>query len=202
MALKTILRRLQSPLFQAADLAFDCEVEVARGGRRQFTENRVAAGVLMSDHSFREARRYRIVAAVSGIVQIQNVGRPGQSILGAAVGAGLQALESLTGIDFSTRVADFEARLNALIDLGDEMEIVSKVVGRRTVVLESWEATTDAETGDAAFYTLEFKEALRAGDSIADAPDDILALVGSGGSLAPGSGGPSQVTPGTLNVVP
>lgn len=202
MALKTILRRLQSPLFQAADLAFDAEVEVNRGGRRQYTKARVGAGVVMSDHSFREPRRYRITAGVSGIVQIQNVGRPGQSILGAAVGAALQGVETLTGFDFSTRVADFEARLDALLDAGDEMEIVSKVVGRRTVVLESWDATTDADTGDAAFYALEFEEVQRAGTSIADAPDDILALVGSGGSLAPGSGGPSQVSPGTLNVVP
>lgn len=202
MALKTILRRLQSPLFQAADLAFDAEVEVNRGGRRQYTKARVGAGVVMSDHSFREPRRYRITAGVSGIVQIQNVGRPGQSILGAAVGAGLQALESLTGLDFSTRVADFEARLDALLDIGEEMEIISKVVGRRTVVMESWDATTDPETGDAAFYTLEFEEVQRAGDTIADATDEMLALVGSGGSLAPGAGGPSQVSPGTLNAVP
>ena len=202
MALRTILRRLQSPLFQAGDLAFDCEVEVNRGGRRQYTEARVAAGVVMSDHSFREPKRYRITAGVSGVVQIQNVGRPGQSLFGAAIGSALQGLEAATGIDFSTRVADFEARLDALLDIGDELEIVSKVVGRRRVVLESWEATTDASTGDAAFYTLDFREVQRAGDTIADATDAALALVGSGGSLAPGSGGPSQVTPGTLTVVP
>lgn len=202
MALRTLLRRLQSPLFQAGDLAFDCEVEVNRGGRRQYTEVRVAAGAVMSDHSFREPRRYRITAAVSGIVQVQNIGRPGQSLLGAAVGLGLGALEAATGIDFSTRVQDFEARLDALLDIGDVLEIVSKVVGRRTVVLEGWDATTDASTGDAAYYVLDFREVQRAGDSIADATDQALALVGSGGSLAPGSGGPSMVTPGTLTVVP
>ena len=134
MALRTILRRLQSPLFQAGDLAFDCEVEVRRGGKRTYTKARVAAGVNMSDHSFREPREYGITAAVSGITQIQNLGRPGQSFLGAALGVGLDALESLSGIDFSTRVADFEARLDALLDLGDELEIVSKVVGRRGVL--------------------------------------------------------------------
>jgi hypothetical protein len=202
VALKSILRRLQSPLFQAGNLAFDCEIEVNRGGRREFTKNRVGAGAVMSDHSFMHAKRYRITAAVSGIVQLQNLGRPGQPFLSAGVTAALGALESLTGLDFSTRVADFEARLDALLNAGEEIEIVSKVVGRRTVVFEGWDATTDPETGDAAYYTLDFEELLRAGDTIADATDAMLELVGSGGSLAPGSGGPSQVSPGTLNAVP
>ena len=202
MALRTILRRLQSPLFQAGDLAFDCEVEVRRGGKRTYTKARVAAGVNMSDHSFREPREYGITAAVSGITQIQNLGRPGQSFLGAALGVGLDALESLSGIDFSTRVADFEARLDALLDLGDELEIVSKVVGRRRVVFTSWDATTNADTGDAAFYTMTFEEVLRADDTGGEPTDTLLALIGSGGKVAPGSGGPSLVTPGNLTTVP
>lgn len=202
MALKSILRRLTTPLFQAGDLAFDCEVSVQRGGRRTFTRSRVAAGVNMSDHSFDEPEEYTIVAGVSGITQIQNIGRPGQSLLGAAIGVGLDALESLTGLDFSTRVADFEARLRALCRLGEELEIISKVVGRRRVVFTSWETTTDPDTGDAAYYTMRFEEVLRAEDVGGDPTDDFLALVGSGGKVAPGSGGPSQATPGNLAVVP
>lgn len=156
----------------------------------------------MSDHSFREPREYTITAAVSGITQIQNVGRPGQSFIGAAIGLGLDQLEALTGIDFSTRVADFEARLDALLDLGEEMEIVSKVVGRRRVVMTSWDSTTDADTGDAAYYEMHFEEVLRAEESGGEPTDEVLALVGSGGKVAPGSGGPSLVTPGNLATVP
>lgn len=202
MALRTILRRVQAPLFQAGDLAFDCEVEVRRGGRRTFTKARVAAGVNMSDHSFDEPEEYTIVAAVSGITQIQNLGRPGQSFLGAALGVGLEQLESLTGIDFSTRVADFEARLRSLLRRGEALEIISKVVGRRTVVFTSWDATTNADTGDAAFYTMTFEEVLRAEDLAGEPTDTLLAFVGSGGKVAPGSGGPSLVTPGNLSTVP
>jgi hypothetical protein len=202
VALRTILRRLQSPLFQAGDLAFDCEVEVRRGGRATFTKTRVAAGVNMSDHSFDEPEEFTITAAVSGITQIQNLGRPGQSFLGAAIGVGLDQLEALTGIDFSTRVADFEARLRALLRRREVLEIVSKVVGRRQVVMTSWDATTDAGTGDAAFYLMQFEEVLRAEDLAGDPTDVLLDLVGSGGKVAPGSGGPSLVTPGNLATVP
>ena len=202
MALKTILRRLSAPLFQAGDLAFDCEVEVRRGGRRTFTKTRVAAGVNMSDHSFREPREYSITAAVSGITQIQNVGRPGQSSLSVASGAALEGIDSLTSLDFSTRIADFEARLDLLIDIGEEMEIVSKIVGRRQVVMTSWEATSSAETGDAGYYQMAFEEVLRDGDGAGEPTDDFLSLIGSGGKIAPGSGGPSQVSPGALSAVP
>lgn len=198
----TILRRLFSaPLLQLGGLAFDAEVSVSRGGQRQYTDRRVGAGTNISDHSFRLARIFTVEGAVSGLPQKQNIGRPGSSILGGLLDIGLSKLEGLTGLDFATRVADFEARMQGLIESGEEMELVSKVVGRQRVILLDWSATTTADMGDQGVYRCTCKEVLRAGLSIADATAQALALNGSGGAPAGGGGGPSVASPSPLNAV-
>ena len=116
MAIQAILRRISSPLLQVGDLAFDAEVSVGRGGRAQFTQNRIGAGVDISDHSFTLPREYQIEGAVSGLSQPQNFGRPGSSLLGGFIDLGLNALEGVTGLNFSTRVQDFEQRLDAALE--------------------------------------------------------------------------------------
>ena len=82
------------------------------------------------------------------------------------------------------------------------MGSVSKVIGRVAVVLLEWEASNTAEDGNKAVYTLTLREVLRAGLTIADATPGALALNGTGGAVAPGSGGGSMATPGVLAVVP
>lgn len=184
-------------------LAFDAEVSVSRGGRRQYTENRVGAGVDMSDHSFMLAREFILEGAVSGVAQPQNLARPGFNLRLFGADAAFGALEGLTGFDFSSRVQDFEARLNTIIESGDELEIVSKVIGRVGAVLLDWQTTTTPETGNMAQYRLTLKEVQRAvGMTIANATPEALALNGSGGTIQPGGGGPSVARTGTLDVVP
>jgi len=203
VGIKAILRRISSPLMQVGDLAFDCEVSVGRSGEAQFTENRIGAGVDISDHSFNLAREFTLEGAVSGVAQLQNFARPGFSGLSAAIDAGLGALEGLTGLDFSSRIKDFEERLEAVRQARDELEIVSKVIGRKRCVLRRWEATTTSEQGEMAQYRLTLKEVQRAdGLTIANGTPDALALNGSGGAASPGGGGPSVAKHGVLNVVP
>ncbi len=202
MGIATILRRLSSPLLQVGDLAFDAELQVARGGETQFTENRIGAGVSLSDHSYVKPRMFTVTGGVSGISQLQNLGRPGSSIIGGFVDLGLGLLEGLTGLNFSTRVQDFEQRLQAVQEAREELEVISKVLGRVWVVLISYQATNSPEDGDSASYQLVLKEVLRGGLTITNATDAALALNGSGGTPPPGSGGQSTTTPGTLDVVP
>ena len=202
MAVASILRRISSPLLQVGDLAFDCEVAVQRGARTQFTENRIGAGVLISDHSFNLAREYVVDGAVSAIPQLQNAGRPGFSGPQNLADLGTGVSDGLLGTDFSSRVGDFEQRLEAAMLARDELELVSKVVGRRRVVLTDFQASTTAEDGNAVTYRLTLREVLRAGLTIADAVQSALDLNGSGGATPAGSGGPSTTTAGVLDVVP
>lgn len=199
-AAASIFRRISSPLLQVGDLVFDCEVAVQRGGRTQFTEQRIGAGVMISDHSYSLTREFVVDGAVSGIAQFQNAGRPGFDAFSNLTALGLGALEGLTGLNFSSRVADFEAALEAARESRDEFELISKVVGRKRVVILDWNANTTAEDGDSASYRLTLREVLRAGLTIADATEAALALNGSGG--ASNGGGASTTTPGFLDVVP
>jgi hypothetical protein len=114
----------------------------------------------------------------------------------------VSSLLSLTDGGLGARITDFETRLDGLIETGGELEVVSKVIGRPTVVLLEWDATNTAEDGNKAVYNLTLKEVLRAGLTIADATPGALALTGTGGAVAPGSGGGSMATPGVLAVVP
>ena len=202
----TILRGRTSPLLQIGDLSFDCELSGRRGGRREYTEERIGAGVSISDHSFRVARTFTLSGAVSAIPQWQNIGRPGATSARdslAEFGDGIDASFGIgDGASLGQRVADFEARLDALIELGDELEVVSKVVGRVSVVLTEWSSSASPEDGGSATYELQVREVQRAGLTIADATPGALALNGSGGAVSPGSGGGSTATPGTLAVVP
>ena len=201
----SILTRLSRPLLQIGDLAFDNEVSVQRGGEREISERRLAAGVTVADHSRRPPRVYQVEGAVSAIAQPQNFGRPGAPVGSAAVEQlAANIASALLPIGLASRVEDFEARLDALLDDGQfaELELVSKVVGRVQVVLVRWEATTTGDDGDAATYRLTLREVQRAGLTIAGATPEALALNGSGGGPQPGGGGPSQATPGTLDVVP
>lgn len=199
MAIASILRRISSPLLQVGDLAFDAEVSVQRGLDVQFTENRIGAGVELSEHSYVRPRTYSISGAVSGMAQLQNLGRPGFNGLENLADLGLGLLEGLTGLDFSSRVQDFEARLIAAMEARNEFELISKVVGRKRVVILNYTSTTAAEDGDSATYQLTLKEVQRAGLTIADAVEAALELNGSGGAS---QGGPSTTTPGVLDVVP
>ena len=117
-------------------------------------------------------------------------------------GEGVSSLLSLTDGGLGARITDFETRLEGLIETGGELEVVSKVIGRVGVVLLEWDANNTAEDGNKAIYSLTLKEVLRAGLTIADATPGALALNGTGGAVAPGSGGGSMATPGVLAVVP
>lgn len=201
----TILRGRTSPLLSIGDLSFDAEISGRRGGRREYTNERIAAGIEISDHSFRRAREFTLTGAVSAIAQLQNIGRP--SATSAAdtftdIGQGIGANLALGDQGLGQRITDFETRLDGLIETGGELEVISKTIGRVAVVLLEWDANNTAEDGNKAIYSLTLREVLRAGYTIADATPDALALNGSGGAVAPGSGGGSMATPGTLDVVP
>lgn len=201
----TLLRGRTSPLLSIGDLSFDCEISGRRGGRREYTNERIAAGIEVSDHSFRRAREFTLSGAVSAIAQFQNLGRPGSISVNDTLtqaGEGVSSLLSLTDGGLGARITDFETRLDGLIETGGELEVVSKVIGRVAVVLLEWDATNTAEDGNKAIYNLTLKEVLRAGLTIADATPGALALTGTGGAVAPGSGGGSMATPGVLAVVP
>ena len=188
----TLLRGRTSPLLSIGDLSFDCEVSGRRGGRREYTNERIAAGIEISDHSFRRAREFTISGAVSAIAQLQNFGRPSAtSALDTLtdIGQGIGANLSLGDQGLGARITDFETRLDGLIETGGELEVVSKVIGRVAVVLLEWEASNTAEDGNKAVYTLTLREVLRAGLTIADATPGALALNGTGGAVATGSGG-------------
>ena len=171
-----------------------------RGGRTQFTESRIGAGVSLSGHSYSMRKEYAVDGVVSGIAQLQDVGRPGFDARANLLSLGLGAAQGATGYTYASRVADFEQRLDAIRDAREELELISKVVGRVRVVLVEWQANTTAEDGDLASYRLTLWEVQRAGLTIADAIDSALALNGSGG--ASNGGGASTTTPGLLTVVP
>lgn len=201
----TLLRGRTSPLLSIGDLSFDCEVSGRRGGRREYTNERIAAGIEVSDHSFRRAREFTLSGAVSAIPQFQNLGRPGSVSLNDALtqaGEGVSSLLSLTDGGLGARITDFETRLDGLIETGGELEVVSKIIGRVSVVLLDWDAPTTADDGNKVIFTMNLREVLRAGLTIADATPGALALTGTGGAVAPGSGGGSMATPGVLAVVP
>ena len=201
----TLLRGRTSPLLSIGDLSFDAEISGRRGGRREYTNERIAAGIEVSDHSFHRAREFTLTGAVSAIAQFQNIGRPGSASALDTItqaGEGVSSLLSLTDGGLGARITDFETRLEGLIETGGELEVVSKVIGRVAVVLLEWDATNTAEDGNKAIYSLTLKEVLRAGLTIADATPGALALNGTGGAVAPGSGGGSRATPGGLSVLP
>lgn len=201
----TILRRQNSPLLSIGDLFFDAEVSAQRGGEREVSERRLAAGASVADHSRRPPRVYQIEGAVSAIAQPQNFGRPGAPVGdAAATEVSLDVAQAIVPLGLASRLQDFEQRLDSLLD-DDQfapLELVSKMVGRVRVVLIRWETTTTADDGSAATYRLTLREVQRAGLTIADGTPEALALNGSGGGPQPGGGGPSQSTPGTLDVVP
>ena len=201
----TLLRGRTSPLLSIGELSFDAELSGRRGGRREYTNERIAAGIEVSDHSFRRAREFTLTGAVSAIAQLQNIGRPSATSLADTftdIGQGIGANLALGNQGLGARITDFETRLEGLIETGGEIEVVSKVIGRVAVVLLEWDATNTAEDGNKAIYSLTLKEVLRAGLTIADATPGALALNGTGGAVAPGSGGGSMATPGVLAVVP
>lgn len=201
----TLLRGRTSPLLSIGDLSFDAEISGRRGGRREYTNERIAAGIEVSNHSFRRAREFTLTGAVSAIAQIQNIGRPSATSLADTftdTGQGIGANLALGNQGLGARITDFETRLEGLIETGGEIEVVSKVIGRVAVVLLEWDANNTAEDGNKAIYSLTLKEVLRAGLTIADATPGALALNGTGGAVAPGSGGGSMATPGVLAVVP
>jgi len=201
----TLLRGRTSPLLSIGDLSFDAEISGRRGGRREYTNERIAAGIEVSDHSFRRAREFTLTGAVSAIAQLQNIGRPSATSLADTftdIGQGIGANLALGNQGLGARITDFETRLEGLIETGGELEVVSKVIGRVAVVLLEWDANNTAEDGNKAIYSLTLKEVLRAGLTIADATPGALALNGTGGAVAPGSGGGSMATPGVLAVVP
>ncbi len=198
-----LLSRLDRPLLQVGNLAFDCEVSVSRGGQREASERRLASGASVAEHSRRPPRVFQVEGAVSVLPQPQNFGRPGFTF-DATTFAGLPIVTALVPLLVTTRLQDFETRLNALLD--DEvfglLELVDQVIGRVVCVLVDWRATNTPESGSAAVYACTLREIQTAGLTIAQAVPDALALNGTGGAPQPGGGGPSQATPGTLDVVP
>lgn len=179
---------------------FDCEVSGDTGGETQFTEARVAAGADYSDHAYDVARTFTLEGAVSGIAQLQNVGRPGASLTATLQQVGEQVFEGLTPA--SSRILDFEQRLEAVRQRHDELEVISKLVGRARCVLLSWRRAASGEEGDLGRFRLTLREVQTAGYTIADATPLALALNGSGGGVVPGGGGPSSMTPMTFEVMP
>lgn len=182
---------------------FDCELTVQRGGQREVSRRRLASGARVSDHSRRLPRVYQVEGAVSALPPVQNVGRPG--FAGGFNATALPAAAAtFSPVAIASRVADFETRLDRLQDddVFGEVELVSKVVGRVSVVLTEWSAVTTGDDGMRAVYRLTLEEVQRAGLTITEATPEALALVGSGGAPQPGGGGPSQATPVVLDVVP
>lgn len=185
------------------DLVFDCELSVQRGGRREISRRRLASGARVMDHSRREPRVFQVEGAVSALPPVQNAGRPGSpDDLPLAGLAGAAAAFSPVAI--GSRVGDFEKRLDRLQDddTFGEVELVSKVVGRVSVVLTEWSATTTGDDGFVGTYRLTLEEVQRAGLTITEATPESLALNGTGGAPQPGGGGPSQATPVTIDWVP
>lgn len=199
-----VLSRYNQPLLQVGNLAFDCEVSVTRGGEREVSERRLAAGASVAEHSRRPPRVFEVSGAVSVISQPQNLGRPGASTDETLNQVQNDLNSAIVPLEMTTRLQDFESRLDALLDdeVFGELELVSKVVGRVSCVLVAWRATTTPEEGGSATYSLTLREIQRAGLTIALATPDALALNGSGGGPSPGGGGPSQSTPTLLDVVP
>lgn len=196
---------LRLPLLQLAALVFDCEVSVGRSGERELSERRLAAGATVVDHSRRPPRTFTVEGSVSAVAQPQNLVRPNASPADIGTQAGLDLAGAFVPLFLMTRVQDFEARLDALLDDSQfrEIELISKVVGRVTVVLLRWEATTRPDDGRSATYRLTLREVQRqVGLTITQATEASLALVGTGGAPQPGGGGPSQSTPMTLDVTP
>jgi hypothetical protein len=191
------------PLLQLGDLVFDAEVSVQRSGERQLSERRLAAGATVADHSRRPPRVFVVEGAVSALAQPQNLGRPNASALDIVTASGLDVQGAFVPLDFAgSRLGDFEARLDSLLDDENygEVELISKVVGRVRCVLTHWEATTTADDGQSATYRLQLREVQRFDLTIADATDLALELNGQGGAPQPGGGGPSQSTPMTLDI--
>ncbi len=199
-----VLSRYNQPLLQVGNLAFDCEVSVTRGGEREVSERRLAAGASVAEHSRRPPRVFEVSGAVSVISQPQNLGRPGASTDETLNQVQNDLNSAIVPLEMTTRLQDFESRLDALLDdeVFGELELVSKVVGRVSCVLVAWRATTTPEEGGSATYSLTLREVQWAGLTIALATPDALALNGSGGGPSPGGGGPSQSTPTLLDVVP
>lgn len=195
---------LRLPLLQLAALVFDCELQVGRSGERELSERRLAAGATVVDHSRRPPRTFTVEGAVSAVAQPQNLVRPNASPADIGIQAGLDLAGAFVPLFLMTRVQDFEARLDALLDDTQfrEIELISKVVGRVTVVLLRWEATTGPDDGRSATYRLTLREVQRFGLTITQATEASLALVGTGGAPQPGGGGPSQSTPMSLPVTP
>lgn len=191
------------PLCRLGDLVFDCQTQSGRGGQREVSERRLAAGASVADHSRQPPRVFRVRGMVSVLPQPQNFGRPGATI-NATTFAGLPIVGALVPLEVVDRLQDFETRLNALLTDSQfrELELVDQVVGRKRVVLTDWSADNGPDDGQAATYDLTLREVQRAGLTIAAATAEALALNGTGGATPPGGGGPSQATPGTLDVVP
>lgn len=202
VTVRAIIRRLTTPLLQVGAIGFDCEVDVDSNQQVEFTERRIAAGISLRDHSFALPRNFTVTGAVSGIGQLQNLGRPGSPLFSGALDLALTQLEALTGLDVQTRVQDFTKRFQAMVLRREEVELISKVVGRVRVIVLGYDAQTTAEMGEMAIFRVRMREVQRAGLSIAQATAEALALSGSGGAPPPGSGGPSATTPGSLEVVP
>ena len=111
----TLLRGRTSPLLSIGDLSFDAEISGRRGGRREYTNERIAAGIEVSDHSFRRAREFTLSGAVSAIAQIQNIGRPSATSLADTftdIGQGIGANLALGNQGLGARITDFETRLD------------------------------------------------------------------------------------------
>lgn len=202
-----ILSRLGQPLLQVGNLAFDCEVSVARGGQREVSERRLASGATVAEHSRRLPRTFRVEGAVSVLPQLQNTGRPGAPAFDATTFAGLPLVGALVPLEVTTRLQDFETRLDALLDddVFGVLELVDQVIGRQTCVLVEWSASnssSDPMAGGGAVYALTLREIQRADLTIAEATPEGLLYNGTGGAPQPGGGGPSQATPGLLDVVP
>lgn len=190
-------------MLSVGPVVFDCETSVQRGGQREVSERRLAAGANVSDHSRRTPRVYRVEGMVSVLPQLQNMGRPGATV-DATTFAGLPVVGALVPLELTDRLRDFEARLDGLLDDGQfrELELVDQVIGRKSVILTDWSASNGPDDGQASTYTLTLREVQRAGLTIAGATEEAMALHGSGGATPPGGGGPSQATPETLEVVP
>lgn len=195
------LKGIGAPLLQVGDLSLDGELSISRGGEREISKRRLAAGANVSEHSRRRPRMFKASGVVSALPQPQNLGRPGFSPADLIP----PIPTSIVPIGVTSRREDFEQQLDALLEDGNfrEIELISKVVGRVRVVLRDWEATNIPEDGQSSTYSMQFEEVLRAGDlTIALASAAGLALNGSGGAPLPGGGGASQSTPMDLDVVP
>lgn len=193
----TILR----PLASVGAFVFDCELGNSRGDVRDVSSRRIARGESIVDHSVLNptGRMFTLVGRCSNLGQPQNIGRPSPTPPSTDLEALVRGLGSSV-IGASTRLADLESSLRAQIEIGDEVQVVSKKFGKLSAIVTAWQAS-DGETDHfASTYQVTLLEIRRASGLFFTSPSaGASALNGSGNTT---SLGPTSTTTSEIAFTP